>query len=82
MYATKKAVDEAFAAISEKLENIGDIAELKEGFNALSNKLRKSQQAAIMQGEQQTRNSFWRDEEMAKGFGEYIMAAIGRKALG
>jgi len=88
-YASIEKVKEGFGAASERMTSIENntqlgFQELKEANEVLQKQLRNITRA-YMTGRTETgerHNRFWPTEEQAKEFGELILKALRRKALG
>jgi HK97 family phage major capsid protein len=88
-YATIEQTKKGFEAVGERMTSIENqtalgYQELKEAYEALQKQLRVITRA-YMTGRTETGeqyNRFWPTEEQAKDFGELILKALRRKALG
>ncbi len=81
----KNKISTGFKAAGERINEVEvGLVETKEAFDAIAKQLRQTTKA-FMTGQTETGekyNRFWQDESQAKEFGELILKALHRKALG
>ncbi len=81
----KQKITTGFKAAGERMNDFeSGLKDMKEAFDVIAKQLRNTTKA-FMTGQTETGekyNRFWQTEEQAKEFGELILKAIHRKALG